>query len=213
MLHRLPQTAHHGGTWCIEPANTRTGVSRGATQGCSHPASTHSTLGEQGAPRAAPDVGPAGGGTLPGLVERCGGLKVHPQTVAACVIVSGAHGRVTKEVRTCGPMTEGLVAVADGLAGPAVPRGAMASTGVSCSGPPVCNRLEGRVTRLLVTAPQLPTVAGRKTDVRDAVGIADLLRQGVLNARFLPDRPRAQRLPRRAYRAGQRRDWRVLAPW
>ena len=39
---------------------------------------------------------------MDGWIERCCGLDVHKQTVAACVRVPGAQGRRTQEVRTFG---------------------------------------------------------------------------------------------------------------
>jgi transposase len=48
--------------------------------------------------------------------------------------------------------------------------------------------LEERFELLLVNAQHLKPVPGRKTDVNDAEWIADLLRHGLLKARYVPDR-------------------------
>jgi transposase len=48
--------------------------------------------------------------------------------------------------------------------------------------------LEERFELLLVNAQHLKAVPGRKTDVKDAEWIADLLRHGLLKASFVPDR-------------------------
>jgi transposase len=53
---------------------------------------------------------------------------------------------------------------------------------------PVFNVLEERFELLLVNAQHLKAVPGRKTDVKDAEWIADLLRHGLLKASFVPDR-------------------------
>jgi hypothetical protein len=63
----------------------------------------------------------------------------------------------------------------------------MESTGVS--GKPVWNLLEGVVELLLVNAEHLQQVPGRKTDVKDAAWLAQLLQCGLLKASFVPDRP------------------------
>ena len=54
---------------------------------------------------------------------------------------------------------------------------------------PVHAILEAVVTVLVVNARHIKTVPGRKTDVKDAEWIADLLRHGLLRASFMPPRP------------------------
>jgi transposase len=54
---------------------------------------------------------------------------------------------------------------------------------------PVYNLLEGVLTVLVVNAQHIKTVPGRKTDVKDAEWIADLLRHGLLKASFIPPLP------------------------
>jgi transposase len=61
---------------------------------------------------------------------------------------------------------------------------AMESTGVYWK--PVYNILEGSLELLVVNAQHMRTVLGRKTDVRDAEWIADLLQHGLLKASFVP---------------------------
>jgi transposase len=60
----------------------------------------------------------------------------------------------------------------------------MESTGVYWK--PVYNILEGSFELLVVNAQHLKAVPGRKTDVRDAAWIAELLQHGLLKARFVP---------------------------
>jgi transposase len=45
---------------------------------------------------------------------------------------------------------------------------------------------------LVVNAAHIKAVPGRKTDVRDAEWIADLLRHGLLRPSFIPDRPQRE---------------------
>src|SRR2546430_16943501 len=57
---------------------------------------------------------------------------------------------------------------------------------------PVFNLLEGDFTLLVVNARHIKTVPGRKTDVKDAEWIADLLCHGLLSASFIPSRPQRE---------------------
>jgi transposase len=79
-----------------------------------------------------------------------------------------------KEVRTFGCTTAELLALADWLAGLGVTHVAMESAGVYWK--PVYNLFEGYdFELLLVNARHMKAVPGRKTDVKDAEWIADLL--------------------------------------
>ena len=117
-------------------------------------------------------------------IERCCGLDVHKETVAACVRVPGAKGRRTQEVRTFGTTTPDLLALQDWLAAHQVTHVAMESTGVFWK--PVYYVLEARFTVLLVNAAHIKQVPGRKTDVRDCQWIAELLEHGLLRGSFVP---------------------------
>src|ERR1700756_2192925 len=67
---------------------------------------------------------------------------------------------------------------------------AMESTGVYWK--PIYNLLEGAFEILVVNAHHLKTVPGRKTDVKDAEWIADLLQDGLLQASFIPSVPQRE---------------------
>jgi transposase len=56
---------------------------------------------------------------------------------------------------------------------------------------PIFNLLEGNIEVLLVNARHVKNVPGRKTDVKDAEWLADLLRHGLLRGSFIP--PQGQR--------------------
>jgi transposase len=56
---------------------------------------------------------------------------------------------------------------------------------------PIYNLLEGHLELLVVNAHHIKAVPGRKTDVKDAEWIAELLQHGLLKASFIP--PRSQR--------------------
>jgi transposase len=64
------------------------------------------------------------------VVERCGGLDVHKDTVVACVRTPGKRGRRGEEIRTFGTMTVDLLALRDWLMASGVTRVGMESTGV-----------------------------------------------------------------------------------
>lgn len=118
--------------------------------------------------------------------EQCCGLDVHKKTVVACVITPGSDGKPTKETRTFETVTAGLLQLSEYLAAKGVTHVAMESTGVYWK--PIYNLLEDSFELLLVNAQHLKAVEGRKTDVKDAEWIADLLRHGLLRASFVPDR-------------------------
>ena len=66
---------------------------------------------------------------------------------------------------------------------------------------PIWHLLEDRFSLLLVNAAHIKAVPGRKTDVRDAEWIADLLRHGLLRGSVVPDQPQRQLRDLTRYRA------------
>ena len=108
----------------------------------------------------------------------CAGLDVHKKTVVACLRRPGADGPVVREVRTYRTRTADLIALADWLDAAGATHVAMESTGVYWK--PVFHLLEGRFEVLLVNAHRIKNVPGRKTDVKDAEWIAQLLQYGLL---------------------------------
>jgi transposase len=118
------------------------------------------------------------------VYERCCGLDMHTKTVVACLITPDAHGQRHKEIRTFRTLTADLLALHDWLAGAGCTHVAMESTGVYWR--PIFNLCEGDFALLLVNAAHIKAVPGRKTDVRDAEWIADLLQHGLLTASFIP---------------------------
>jgi transposase len=121
---------------------------------------------------------------------RCCGLDVHKQTVVACVLSSTGTGKSAKTVRTFRTLTDDLLALGDWLANEGVTHVALEATGSYWK--PVWNLLEGRFELLLANAQHIKAVPGRKTDVKDAEWIADLLRHGLLKPSFVPDRPQRE---------------------
>jgi transposase len=115
----------------------------------------------------------------------CAGLDVHKKTVVACRIVPDTDGSWQITVRTFGTMTADLLQLADWLREAQVTHVAMESTGVYWK--PVFNILESEFEVLLVNAKHIKFVPGRKTDVKDAQWIAELLQHGLLKASFIPN--------------------------
>ncbi len=126
------------------------------------------------------------------LYPRCAGLDVHKKFVVACRITRDANGKSVLELRTFSTMTADLLALLDWLEGAGVTHVAMESTGEFWK--PVYNILEGHFELLVVNAKHVKNVPGRKTDVKDAQWIAELLQVGLLRASFVP--PAGQRAMR-----------------
>lgn len=114
---------------------------------------------------------------------RCAGLDVHRQTVVACVRIAG-EGPLKQEVRTFATTTSALLSMADWLDSQGVRVVAMEATGVYWK--PVWHVLEGHFELVLANASHVKNVPGRKTDVNDAMWLADLLAHGLIRASFVP---------------------------
>ena len=119
------------------------------------------------------------------LHERCAGLDVHKKSIVACRITPSDKGEWQQEVRSFGTMTDDLLLLSEWLSQAQITHVAMESTGVYWK--PVFNILEGTFEVVLVNAKHIKFVPGRKTDVKDAQWIAQLLQHGLLKASFVPD--------------------------
>jgi transposase len=124
------------------------------------------------------------------LDERCAGLDVHKKNGKVCVKIAEGTGQRSKELRTDATTTQEVLAMGDGLKEQGCTHLAMESSGVYWK--PIYNLLEGDFESLVVNAHHLKTVPGRKTDVKDAEWIADLLQQGLLKASFIPSAPQRE---------------------
>jgi transposase len=123
------------------------------------------------------------------LLGCCAGLDVHKKMLVACILRVQEDAQVYKQVRTFETTTPALLALLDWLVQHQVIQVAMESTGEYWR--PIYNILEGHLSILLVNARHIKAVPGRKTDVKDAEWIAQLLQHGLLRASFVP--PRDQR--------------------
>jgi len=110
------------------------------------------------------------------------GLDVHKKNVVACVITPE-----TKEIRTFSTMTDDLILLVDWIKSNGCTHVAMESTASFWK--PIYNLLELEdIQTLVVNAKNIKNVPGRKTDVKDAEWIASLLRHGLLQGSFIPNR-------------------------
>ena len=125
------------------------------------------------------------------LHRRCCGLDVHKETVVACLrLVS--DGKVTTEVRTFQTTTADLLRLSEWLAANECTHVAMEATGVYWK--PVWHILDdGDFKLVLANAAHVKNVPGRKTDVNDAMWLAELLAHSGLDpgrASYRTRRPR-----------------------
>ena len=118
------------------------------------------------------------------IVQRCAGLDVHKASVTACVRVATAGGEVRQEVRELATTTQGLLQLRDWLASFEIELVGMEATGVYWK--PVYYLLEDDFELWLLNARHLKNVPGRKTDVKDAEWICQLLEHGLVRPSFVP---------------------------
>ena len=110
----------------------------------------------------------------------CCGIDVHTKMLVVCLIL--ANGQ--KQTRTFSTMTDDLLRLRDWLEAAHCTHVAIESTGVYWK--PVFNILEDVLEVILINPEHAHALRGRKTDVKDAEWLADLLRHGLLKASFIP---------------------------
>lgn len=116
------------------------------------------------------------------LHERCCGLDVHKKSITACMITPEG-----KEIQTFATMTRNLIELVDWIKSKGCTHVAMESTASYWK--PIYNLLElEQLQPMVVNAQHIKAVPGRKTDVKDAEWIARLLRQGLVQGSFIPNR-------------------------
>src|SRR3954454_13979818 len=119
------------------------------------------------------------------VVQRCCGLDVHKASVTACVRVPGqsdSHPRY--EVGEFATTTQGLLQLRDWLASLEVELVGMEATGAYWK--PVYYLLEDDFELWLLNARHMKNVPGRKTDVKDAEWICQLVEHGLVRPSFVP---------------------------
>jgi transposase len=121
------------------------------------------------------------------LIERCAGLDVHQASVVACVLIHETGKRAKKLIRSFGTMTDDLQALRAWLTEHGVTHVGMESTGVYWR--PVYAVLEGGFELIVGNARHMKNVPGRKTDIKDAEWIAELVCCGLIRPSFVPPKP------------------------
>jgi len=122
------------------------------------------------------------------VVEVCGGLDICEREVQACVRRPDGSGGRRVEVLTFDTFTGSLEALRDWLVAEGVTEVAMEATGPYWK--PVWYVLEdvGAFELRLVNSRHVKILPGRKTDVSDAMWLAELLEHGLLRGSFVPPR-------------------------
>ena len=117
------------------------------------------------------------------MYRRCAGLDVHQHTVVACARVLEKR-KIHQEVETFQTTVKGLEALKKWLQQHRCTHAALESTGVYWK--PVWQVLEGAVELVLANAQEVRNLPGRKSDVNDAMWLADLLAHGLIRGSFVP---------------------------
>lgn len=135
------------------------------------------------------------------LVERPAALDVHKAQVTACVRLASQDGKREAQVREFSTTVGGLLVLHDWLTAHHVTHVAMEATSVYWK--PVWAILEDDFELLLVNARHVKNLPGRKTDVKDAEWLCQLLEAGLLRASFVPPKPIRQLRQLTRYRKAQ----------
>jgi len=116
------------------------------------------------------------------LYKICCGVDVHKKVLVACLNTNG-H----RETRSFGTATKDIHLLCNWLKKSNCQMVAMESTGPYWK--PLYNLLESNeIPAMVVNAAHMKALPGRKTDVKDAEWISDLLRHGLLRASYIPNR-------------------------
>lgn len=116
------------------------------------------------------------------LYERCCGIDVHKRLIVACFKCGKEQ-----EIKSLGTTSEEIRSLTHWLLEKNCQMIAMESTGSYWK--PLYNIFELQsLDVMIVNARDMKNVPGRKTDVKDAEWIADLLQHGLLKASYIPSR-------------------------
>lgn len=117
------------------------------------------------------------------VYERCAGIDVHKKNLTVCAITPEKT-----DTKTFGTTTRQIIHMIEWLGDLGIRHLAMESTGSYWK--PIYNLLEVHEFDeiLLVNAKHVKNVPGRKTDVKDAEWLAQLMQHGLLTGSFVPSR-------------------------
>jgi transposase len=120
------------------------------------------------------------------MISNCAGLDVHKKFVVVARRWLDTNGQLQTETRRFSTMTRDLESMAAWLVAAGCTDLVMERTGVYWQ--PIYNVLEGQLEVWLVNAHHVKQVPGRKTDLKDAEWLAQLLQCGLVRRSFIPDR-------------------------
>ena len=121
------------------------------------------------------------------LSPKCAGLEVHKDNVVACARIAIDGNKVSQDVKSFATTTSALFELSAWLEQHGCTHVVMEATGVYWK--PVWHVLEGSFELLLANAQHVRNVPGRKSDVNDAMWLADLLAHGLVQGSFVPPTP------------------------
>src|SRR5258708_30749517 len=121
------------------------------------------------------------------VFERCAGIDVPKRTVVVCRLMRDAQGARLAQTQTFGTTTGELLRLSDWLAEGGCTHVGLESTGEFWK--PVFHLLEGTCAVWLLNAAPTKAVPGRKTDVKAAQWIPELLAHGLGRPSFIPPVP------------------------
>ena len=142
------------------------------------------------------------------LLEISCGLDVHKDKIVACILTGPLGKPTNSEIREFTTLIPDMVALRDWIVSQNCHHVAMESTGIYWM--PIYEILEdafsGDITLLVVNARHMKNVPGKKTDMRDSGWISTLLRAGLLNGSFIPEKRIREFRDLNRYRKGIIRD-------
>lgn len=118
------------------------------------------------------------------VVERCCGIDIGKSLIVACLLVGCAGCKVKREIRKFCASKRHIEAMKEWLQSEGCTLVAMESTGVYWE--PIYYALEDSFEMVLGNAQHIKNVPGRKTDVKDAEWIAQLVRHGLISKSYVP---------------------------
>ena len=119
--------------------------------------------------------------------ERCAGIDISKADVKVCIRVPATGRRRRSEIRTFTTMTRDLLAMRDWLLAEQITVVGMEATGSYWKA--TFYLLEQVMECWLLNARHMKAVPGRKTDVKDAQWIAELVEHGLVRPSFVPPQP------------------------
>jgi Transposase and inactivated derivatives len=118
------------------------------------------------------------------IVEWAAGLEIHQSRIVACILIGQPGRKPTQQTRSFGTMAADLDRLRAWLVENAVTHVGLESTGVYwCF---LHELLDGPFTVPVGNPNHIRSVPGRKTDIKDAEWITDLVRHGLLKPSFVP---------------------------